>query len=159
MGAGPPLNAVTVTSGFFTESDAKVFVPFQEMRTKYSRFLVPFAVEGNVYFISHRWRFFWHPDPDGVDFEKLREHGKSNPKARYWIDYCCLPQKPIDPDAVAPIPRVCRDAEVEAKQPIKASIEEMVRKIPRTNDVPRDILLKRTAEEARAFNEGLQTID
>jgi hypothetical protein len=53
-------------------------------------------LDGNQYFLSHRWLSADHPDPDGKQLALLR--AQIDPRAHYWVDYTSLPQKPRSPE-------------------------------------------------------------
>lgn len=51
-----------------------------------------FVNKTDCVFISHFWRTDQHPDPDGLDFNLLRQDLADSRCSYIWLDWTCLPQ-------------------------------------------------------------------
>jgi len=47
-----------------------------------------------ILFVSHRWEYPGNPDPDGVQFSKVKEYLHDHPEIEFiWFDFSCMPQR------------------------------------------------------------------
>lgn len=51
-----------------------------------------FVNKTDCVFVSHFWRTGQHPDPEGLDFNLLREDLANSRCSYVWVDWTCLPQ-------------------------------------------------------------------
>jgi len=66
---------------------------------KHQDLLADTFVDTCTYAVSHRWESITHPDPDGQNLARLKKilyFSKANQDAGIFIDYCCLPQEPLN---------------------------------------------------------------